>query len=200
MKKILFILIHTVLFASVPNTGLQSYQKKYSVCKGKTNYQISQCLLNGNLNYSRFRGDRYAYKSISRKQIKKATNNGDSYAYTMRKLPQTKRYTGLKVYLDHLYEIKDQYIVPQFKGDEEDDIRSIKRVFNLLQSAGLEETPERTPAFEEALLEYQRRHGLSVDGEIGPRTKRELQLSIHHIITKIKKNLTPGEDIQSQRC
>ena len=190
MKKILLILIHTILFASVPNIGLQSYQEKYSVCNGKTDYQISQCLLNGNLNYSRFRGDRYSYKSISRKQIKQATHNGNSYTYTMSKLPQTKRYTGLKAYLDHLYEIKDQYIIPKFKGNEKEDISSIKRVFNLLQSAGLEETPERTPEFEAALLEYQRRHGLSVDGDIGPRTKRELQLSIDQIITKVKKNLT----------
>ena len=78
----------------------------------------------------------------------------------------------------------------EFNGNEEEDIIRIKKVFNLLQSSNLDESPERTAKFEEALLEYQRRHGLTVDGDIGARTKRALQVSIHHIITKIKKNLT----------
>ena len=190
MKKILLILINTVLFASVPNAGLQSYQEKYSVCKGKTNYQISQCLLNGNLNYSRFRGDRYSYKKISNNKIKKAVHNGSSYEYTMNQLPQTKRYTDLKAYLDYLYTIKKEYTAPKFNGNETEDIINIKRVFNLLQSAGLEENGTRTFEFEEALLEYQRRHGLTVDGDIGHRTKESLQNSIYSIIKKIKKNLT----------
>ena len=190
MKKTVFILIHTLLFAAVPDTGLKEYQEKYSVCKGKTNYQISQCLLNGNLNYSRFRGDRYSYKKISKNKIKKAAQNGNSYDYTMSQLPRTKRYTGLKEYIDHLYSIKKEYTPPQFKGDEAEDIIRIKKVFNLLQSARLEENPERTPEFEEALLEYQRRHGLTVDGDIGPRTKETLKQSIYSIITKVKKNLT----------
>jgi len=190
MKKILLLLIHTVLFASLPDANLKSYQEKYSVCKGKTDYKISQCLLNGNLNYSRFRGDRYSYKRISNKKIKKAVHNGNSYDYTMSQLPQTKRYTGLKVYLDYLYTVKKEYTPPQFDGNETEDILKSKRVFNLLQSAGLEENAERTPEFEEALLEYQRRHGLTIDGDIGPRTKESLKNSIYSIIKKIKKNLT----------
>jgi len=190
MKKILFILIHTLLFAAVPDTTLKHYQERYSVCKGKTNYQISQCLLNGNLNYSGFRGDRHSYRKISKNKIKKAASNGNSYDYTMNNIPQTKRYTRLKEYLDHLYAIKKEYTPPQFKGDEAEDIIRIKKVFNLLQSVGLDEDPERTPEFEEALLEYQRRHGLTVDGDIGSRTKRELKSSIYSIITKVKKNLT----------
>jgi len=190
MKKTVFILIHTFLFATVPDASLKHYQEKYSVCKGKTNYQISQCLLNGDLNYSRFRGDRYSYKRISKNKIKKAARNGNSYDYTMNSIPQTKRYTTLKKYIDHLYSIKKEYMPPQFKGDDAEDIIRIKKVFNLLQSAGLEENPERTPEFEAELLEYQRRHGLAVDGDIGPRTKRELKRSISSIITKVKKNLT----------
>jgi len=190
MKKIPFILIHTLLFAAVSDQGLKNYQDKYSVCKGKTNYQISQCLLNGNLNYSKFRGDRSSYRKISPNKIKKAAHNGNSYDYTMKHIPQTKRYTALKEYLDHLYAIKKQYTVPEFKGDEAEDIIRIKKVFNLLQSAGLDEDPERTPEFEEALLEYQRRHGLTVDGDIGSRTKEALKQSIYSIITKVKKNLT----------
>ncbi len=190
MKKTVLILIHTLLFAAVPDAGLKEYQEKYSVCKGKTNYQISQCLLNGNLNYSGFRGDRYSYTRISNNKIKKAARNGNSYDYTMKHIPQTKRYTGLKEYIDHLYAIKKEYTPPQFKGDEAEDIIRIKKVFNLLQSAGLDEYPERTPEFEEALLEYQRRHGLTVDGDIGPRTKEALKQSIYSIITKVKKNLT----------
>ena len=190
MKKIIFILIHTLLFAAVPDQGLKDYQEKYSVCKGKTNYKISQCLLNGNLNYARFRGDRYSYTKVSNKKIKKAAYNGDIYDYTMNSIPQTKRYTGLKEYVDYLYSIKNEYTTPQFKGDESEDIIRIKRVFNLLQSTGLEENSDRTPEFDEALLEYQRRHGLTVDGDIGSNTKRELQYSIYSIIKKVKKNLT----------
>ena len=190
MKKILFILIHTLLFASVPDQDLKHYQERYSVCQGKTDYQISQCLLNGDLNYSRFRGDRSSYKRISKKKIQKAARNGDIYDYTMNLIPQTKRYTGLKEYIDHLYSIRKAYTPPQFKGDEAEDIIRIKKVFNLLQSTGLEENAELTPEFEEALLEYQGRHGLTVDGDIGPRTKQALKSSINSIITKVKKNLT----------
>ena len=40
------------------------------------------------------------------------------------------------------------------------------------------------------MLEFQRRNGLAVDGEIGPQTKRALQTPIDAIIKKIKKNLT----------
>ena len=190
MKKITSLLIHTFLFAAVPDASLKHYQEQYSLCKGKTDYQISQCLLNGNLNYSNFRGDRFSYTKVPNREIKKAVNSGNSYDYTMSKLPHTKRYTALVEYIDYLYTIKPQYIVPEFKGDEEEDIIRIKKIFNLLDSANLDENFERTAEFEEALLEYQRRHGLTVDGDIGPRTKRELQQSIDHIIKKIKKNLT----------
>ena len=55
-----------------------------------------------------------------------------------------------------------------------------------------------TPDFEAELLEYQRRHGLAVDGDIGPNTKRELKRSIYSIITKVKKNLAL-ERISSQK-
>ena len=189
MKKILFILIHTLLFAVAPDQGLKDYQERYSVCQGKTNYQISQCLLNGNLNYARFRGDRYSYTKVSRKQIKNAAYTEDIYNYTMNNISQTRRYTGLKDYIDYLYSIKETYTTPLFKGDKEEDILRIKNVFNLLQSSGLEETSERTPEFESALLEYQRRHGLTVDGDIGANTKRALKQSIDSIIKKVKKNL-----------
>ncbi len=190
MKKILFILIHTLLFAAVPNQGLKNYQERYSVCQGKTDYQISQCLLNGNLNYSRFRGDQYSYRKVSKNKIKKEARNGDIVDYTMNLMPRTKRYTGLKAYVDYLYSIRKEYTAPQFKKDEAEDIIRIKKVFNLLQSAGLEENADRTPEFEAELLEYQRRHGLAVDGDIGPNTKRELRKSIYSIIKKVKKNLT----------
>ena len=109
MKKIIFIFIHTLLFAAVPDQGLKNYQERYSVCQGKTNYQISQCLLNGDLNYSRFRGDRYSYRTISKKKIKKEARNSDIYDYTMNLIPQTKRYTGLKEYIDYLYSISKEY-------------------------------------------------------------------------------------------
>ena len=190
MKKILLILIHTVLFASLPNEALKNYQEKYSLCHGKTDYQISNCLLNGNLNYANFRGDRTVFRSINKSRIKQAVREGRVYTFTMQHLPQTERYEGLKRYLDHLYAVRDAYTPPKFTGNEEEDIIRMKRVFNLLQSSGLEETAEITPAFEAAVLEYQRRHGLAVDGDIGRRTKQALKQSIGSIITKIKKNLT----------
>jgi len=189
MKKIIFLLINTFIFASVPDQGLINYQDRYSLCQGKTNYQISQCLINGDLNYARFRGDRYSYKTVSKNKIRKAASNDDIYDYTMNLMPKTKRYTGLKKYMDYLYSIKKEYTPPQFKGDEAEDTIRIKKVFNLLQSAGLEENSERSPEFEAELLEYQRRHGLAVDGDIGPSTKRELKTSIYSIIRKVKKNL-----------
>lgn len=191
MKKILFlyIFLQTLIFASTADPRLVSYQKRYSLCQGKTDMQIAQCLLNGNLNYSRFRGDKYAYRKISKRDIQKAIRNDDIYHFTMDNIPQTKRYTGLKEYLDYLYSIRKEYVTPEFKGDEVEDIIRMKKVFNLLQFANLREDPYYTPEFEAELLEYQRRHGLEVDGKIGPNTKRELKQSISSIITKVKKNL-----------
>jgi len=191
MKKIIFIfiLIHTFIFSAVPDERLKNYQERYSLCQGKTDMQISHCLLNGNLNYSRFRGDKYSYRTIRKSEIQKAVLNGDIYYYTMNLMPRTKRYTGLKRYLDYLYSIRNDYTPPQFKGNEAEDIIKIKRVFNLLHSARLEENPDYTQEFEDEVLEYQRRHGLEVDGKIGPNTKRALKRSISSIITKVKKNL-----------
>ena len=190
MKKILLILVHTVLFASIPNEALKNYQEKYSLCHGKTDYQIANCLLNGNLNYVNFRGDRSTFRTVSRSKIKQAVREGFVYEFTMENLPQTERYEGLKTYLDHLYMMRAAYTPPRFHGDETEDIIRMKRIFNILQSSDLEETAEITPAFEEAVLEYQRRHGLAVDGDIGHRTKYAMKQSIGSIITKIKKNLT----------
>ena len=190
MKKILLILVHTLLFASSPDEGLKSYQEKYSVCQGQTNYQIANCLLNGNLNYARFRGDTHAYRKIHSDQINHALQNGDEYHNVMDLIPQTKRYTKLKAYVDYLYTISNEYTPPQFKGNEEEDTIRIKRVFNLLQNADLLENTEITPEFEEALLTYQRRHGLTEDGDIGPKTKKALKTSISQRIRKVQKNLT----------
>ena len=191
MKKIIFIfiLIHTFIFSAVPDERLKNYQERYSLCQGKTDMQISHCLLNGNLNYSRFRGDIYSYRTIRKSEIEKAVLNDDIYYYTMNLMPRTKRYTGLKRYLDYLYSIRNDYTPPQFKGNEAEDIIKIKRVFNLLHSARLEENTDYTQEFEDEVLEYQRRHGLEVDGKIGPNTKRALKRSISSIITKLKKNL-----------
>ena len=191
MKKtiFIFILIHTFIFSAVPDERLKNYQERYSLCQGKTDMQISHCLLNGNLNYSRFRGDKYSYRTIRKSEIQKAVLNGDIYYYTMNLMPRTKRYTGLKRYLDYLYSIRNDYTPPQFKGNEAEDIIKIKRVFNLLHSARLEENPDYTQEFEDEVLEYQKRHGLEVDGKIGPNTKRALKRSISSIITKVKKNL-----------
>jgi murein L,D-transpeptidase YcbB/YkuD len=78
---------------------------------------------------------------------------------------------------------------PRFRGDDREDIILTKRVLNLLQDARLEESAEYTPAFEAEIMEFQRRHGLVIDGEIGPATKRALKPSIKSIITKVKKNI-----------
>jgi len=189
MHKILFLLIHTLLFASIPDTNLLQYQKKYSVCQGKTNYQITACLLNGNLNYSKFRGDKTPYKKVNAQIIYKETHSGNIYAYVMNLMPKTQRYLELKRYLDHLYSVEEQYMTPKFNGDNLDDIVKIKKVFNLLQNANLIENSEYTLDFSEELLVYQKRHGLTIDGEIGPQTKRALKQPIYNIIRKIKKNL-----------
>lgn len=189
MKKIIFILIHTLLFASVPGQELKHYQERYTFCHGKTNYQITECLLNGSLNYSRVRGERNTYRKVNKDGLRKAELSGSTYRYVMNLLPQTKRYTGLKNYLDYLYSIKGEYTPPRFKGNASEDIIRIKKILNLLQNAGLEEDIEHSMKFDDAILEYQRRHGLEVDGVIGPNTKRELMQSINSIITKVKKNL-----------
>ena len=190
MQKIIFLFISTLLFADAADQALLEYQKKYSVCHGKTDYAIAHCLLNGNLNLYALRGDRSVFQFVSTSKIKQAAKKGRAYEFTMQHLPKTDRYEGLKSYLDHLYTIRKSYTVPAFKGDTEDDTIKMKRVFNLLQDAGLDETSEVTAEFEEAVLEYQRRFGLAVDGDIGPRTKASLKQSIRSLIVKTKKNLT----------
>ena len=200
MRNILFIyiLVQTFIFASVPDERLVNYQMRYSLCKGKTDIQISHCLLNGNLNFSKLRGDTYAYRKISRSQIEKAARNGNIYDFTMSHLPKTKRYTRLKKYLDHLYAVRKKYTPPEFKGDDAEDIIRMKKVFNLLKLANLRENSDYTSKFEAAVLEYQKRHGLEVDGKIGPDTKRHLKTPIYAIMTKIKKNLV-WESISSPK-
>lgn len=190
MKKIFWILIHTLLFASSPDEDLKSYQEKYSLCHGNTNYQIADCLLNGHLNYARFRGDTNAFRKIKSETIRKALQSGDVYRNIMDLIPQTKRYTKLKEYVDYLFSIREQYTAPQFTGNEEEDTLRIKRVFNLLQNANLDENSEFTSDFNASVLIYQERHGLEVDGKIGPKTKKSLKQSISQIIRKIQKNLT----------
>ncbi|WP_295418265.1 L,D-transpeptidase family protein [Sulfurovum sp.] len=190
MKKILFILIHiTFLFASAPDSRLKAYQERYTFCHGKTDYQIAQCLLNGSINRSRVRGDRSVYRTVSKSQIKQALSHGDIYDNILNLLPHTKRYIWLEEYLDYLYDIRTEYFPPKFRGNNAEDIIRIKRIFNLLQNARLVENADYTYAFEDELIEYQRRHGLKMDGKIGPRTKRILKQSITSIILKVKKNL-----------
>ncbi len=189
MKKILYVLIHTFLFANIADPALLTYQKKYSLCKEKTNYTITKCLLNGNLNYARFRGDKPAYKKVSLSAIQEAEANANVYNYSMSLMPQSERYVGLKEYLDYLYSVREEYTPPKFKGNDSEDIIKTKRVFNLLQNAALTEDGNYTLEFTEALLQYQKSHGLDVDGEIGPQTKRALKEPIYSIILKIKKNL-----------
>jgi len=189
MRKIVLICFHTLLFASLPDPDLLNYQKRYSVCHAVTDYTIARCLLNGDFDYARFRGDRAIHRKVPLSAIREAVRQGTVYTFTMAHLPQTKRYLGLKAYLDYLYTIQERYLPPEFKGDEAEDTVRIKRIFNLLHAAGLEETPERTPEFEEALLMYQSRHGLTVDGEIGRRTKNALREPLSRIIEKVKKNL-----------
>jgi len=190
MKKLLILLIASFTFVLAADPALLDYQKRYSVCHGKTDYAIANCLLNGNLNLYALRGDRSVFQFVSTSKIKQAANTGQAYEFTMQHLPKTSRYEGLVSYLDHLYALRKEYTPPRFKGDPADDTIRMKRVFNILQDTGLDETAEVTPAFDEAVLEYQRRHGLTVDGDIGPRTKTSLRQSIGSIITKIKKNLT----------
>jgi len=189
MKKILLLLLPTLFLSAAVNPALLDYQNRYSVCHGKTDYQVANCLLNGNLNYANFRGDRNAYKRVSTSKIKKAANQGNAYGFVMAHLPTTRRYTGLIEFIDHLYTIKREYMIPEFKGNHEEDILRMKRIFNLLQSANLPETVEITPEFEAEVLKFQSRWGLAADGDIGPRTKRAFRVPVRSIIVKVKKNL-----------
>jgi len=189
MKHILLFLMPILMFASTPDPQLLEYQQRYSICQGKTNYQIAQCLLNGNLNFYVVRGDGLKPTKINRQQLQEAEQEGRVYSYVMSLLPNTRRYVGLLDYVDYLYSIMNNYIPPRFRGDVMEDMVLTKRVLNLLQDARLEETPDYTPAFEAEIIEFQRRHGLATDGEIGPATKRALKVSIQSIIRKVKKNI-----------
>ncbi len=189
MKHILFLLMPILMFASNPDPQLLEYQQRYSICQGKTNYRIAQCLLNGNLNFYAVRGDGLKSTKINRQQLQEAEQEGRLYSYVLSLLPNTRRYVGLLDYVDYLYSIKNDYMPPRFRGDVMEDMVLTKRVLNLLQDARLEETPDYTPAFESEIIEFQRRHGLATDGEIGPATKRALKVSIQSIINKVKKNI-----------
>jgi len=191
MKKLLCILLLSGLInAASPSVSLVNYQTKYSLCQGKSDYQIATCLLNGHLNYGYFRGEKSAYRQISTKKISQALREGNIYEFTLNHLPKSKRYTSLIKYTDYLYFLSKTYNPPKFKGDKEEDIRRIKKIFNLFQNAGLTENAETGPSFESELLEYQRRNGLAVDGDIGPQTRRALKQSIYDLLKRVKKNLT----------
>jgi murein L,D-transpeptidase YcbB/YkuD len=126
---------------------------------------------------------------VNKDDLEKAELSGNIYHYVMHLLPQTKRYIGLKNYLDYLHSIREEYTPPRFRGNVSEDMIRIKKVLNLLQNAGLEEDAEHSVRLDDEIMEYQRRHGLEMNGVIGPNTKRELKQSINSIITKVKKNL-----------
>ena len=189
MKQILFLLLPIFLLANTPNKALLDYQEKYTFCHGHTNYQITYCLLNGTLNYRFLRGDKPSYKKVNQNDLRTAETEGNVYPYVMRLLPHTQRYNVLLDYIDYLWSIKEVYQTPKFLGNNTQDIINIKKVFNLLLGAELVEDSVYNDAFKTALLEYQRRHGLTVDGDIGPKTKRALKTPLYRIIQKVKKNL-----------
>jgi len=185
MKKLLWLLCSITLYASNPDPDLLNYQARYSFCHEKSNEKIAECLLNGNLNYSHFSGERFPRRSID----KSALSHGNAYKYVIRHLPHSKRYLGLRQYLDYLYSIKDQYQPPRFKGNKDEDIIRIKKIFNLLRKKKIAVDPLYTQEFVDALKWYQRTHGLLADGKLGRATKRSLKRSIGSIILKVKKNL-----------
>jgi len=189
MKKIILLILPLFIFANTTDRSLLEYQQKYTFCHGHTNYQIAQCLLNGSLNYSFLRGDRPTYKQVNKNALRTAEAEGTVYSYVMSLLPKTPRYTGLIKYYDYLLSIKEPYKTPTFSGNDSEDIIKIKKIFNLLQNAKLIEDTVYTDTFQSALLEYQRRHGLTVDGKIGPQTKRALKTPLSNILRKIKKNM-----------
>lgn len=189
MKNILLLFLPAFIFALNPDPQLLQYQQRYSLCQGKSNYQIAQCLLNGNLNFPVVRGDGLKPTKINLHHLQQAEQKGSVYRYILSLLPNTRRYVGLLDYVDYLYSIQNEYIPPRFKGNMQEDMVLTKRVLNLLQDARLEETADYTPAFETEIIEFQRRHGLDTDGEIGPATKRALKVSIQSIINKVKKNI-----------
>jgi len=198
MKYLILFLFSTFVFAANPDPDLLRYQQRYSFCHGKSNYQITACLLNGNLDYSRFRGERFPRKKVSRSAVRQAEKNGEIYAYTLQLLPKSKRYTKLKHYLDYLYSIRNVYAPPQFIGNEVEDIMQIKSIFKLLHIADLPEDPYVTEAFVSAVKEYQRRDGLEVDGKIGPQTRRSMKQPISTLIQKVKKNLVLESIVQKK--
>lgn len=189
MKKIFLFFMPIWILATNPDTDLLSYQNSYTFCHGKTNYQITRCLLNGSLNYVFLRGDKPTPKQINKQALQNAEAEGNVYPYVMGLLPKTNRYNALLDYYDYLSTLQDYYVTPQFVGNDADDIIRIKRIFNLLQDANLIEDAYYTEAFEREIFEYQRRHGLTVDGEIGPQTKRALKTPLYDIMQKVKKNL-----------
>lgn len=189
IHHLLFFLFSVSLFAANPDPDLLHYQQRYSFCHKKTNYQIVSCLLNSNLDYSRFRGERFPQKRVSQSSIRKAEQNGNVYEYAMQLMPQSRRYTELRRYLDYLYSIRNIYTPPLFSGNEMEDVLRIKAIFRLLGIADLPDNPYVSEFFIEAVKEYQRRYGLEVDGKIGPQTKRSMKQPISAIIWKVKKNL-----------
>ena len=191
-RRLSIVLIFAIVTSAClsANGKLLQYQNRYSLCHEKDDVKIVSCLLNGNLDFSRFRGEKRAYRHIDQKKIYRAYQEGKLYEFTMDHMPKTRQYEALQHYVDYLYRIRQYYVTPRFRGDKAEDTVRIKRIFNLLYDTGLEETPERDAAFEDALLAFQRNNGLAVDGKIGPQTKRALKRPVDAIIKKIQKNLT----------
>ena len=142
MKTVILLLFTTFLFAATPDPDLLRYQQRYSLCHGKTNYQIIECLVNGNLDYSRFRGERFPKRKVSYNAVRKAEQNDNVFDYAMQLLPQSRRYRELRRYLDYLYSIRDVYRPPLFRGNEVEDILRTKAIFRLQGIADLPDDPK----------------------------------------------------------
>jgi len=194
MKNIISIIaINTILFANT-NQDLLEYQKNFTMCNGKTNYEIADCFLNTKVDYSKGRADTYNHIEINKEELEKAEKENKEYEYIMSILPQTKRYLELEEYLNYLYSIENKYEQANFKKYEKihsssENIRKTKRILNLLQNAGLDDTTYFNDDMVEAIKEYQKRHGFEVNGKLWKETRKELNKPLSKLIKKVKKNL-----------
>ena len=123
-----------------------------------------------------------------------------SIAKLLRQLPpQHSGYQSLKQQLHHFRELAQQGGWQKFewgpvleRGVQHDQVVQLRRRLKLTGDLAVDPFPDMDMFdrwLEEAVMHYQARHGLEVDGKVGPRTRRSLNIPLSERIRQIRINL-----------
>lgn len=113
--------------------------------------------------------------------------------------PQHDGYQALKHQLSHFRELAQQGGWQRFgwgpvleRGMQHEQVLKLRQRLQLTGDLVLDPFPDMDVFdrwLEEAVMRYQERHGLEVDGKVGPRTRRSLNVTVSERIRQIRINM-----------